>query len=264
MTLTDTHAHFYPGADHCQTIDAAIAAGVTRIIAVGGNPELNTGALQALAAAPGTLRATLGLDRDQAADLTDAGLGAFEKLLAQHSFCGIGETGLDYHHHPETRARQCRLFAAMYEAARRHHVPVVIHTREADGDTLAVLDEGRAGAPVHGVVHCFTGSRAFARELLDRGLYISFSGIVTFRNAGDLRDTAAYVPADRLLIETDSPYLAPVPLRGKTNQPAFLVHVAGCVAQCRGLPPDELAALTTANAQACFGCGGDARAGGPV
>jgi len=140
----------------------------------------------------------------------------------------------------------------MIALGRRLSLPLIIHTREADDDTLAILDEGFQQSPVPGVIHCFTGDIPFARKCLDRGLYISLSGIVTFRNADSLRAVAAYLPLDRLLLETDAPYLAPVPLRGQRNQPAFLPHVAQCVATARNIPLPDLAVATTTNAAACF------------
>ena len=254
--MTDTHAHFLPTDDHAAIIQRAADAGVNRIIAVGGSPELNAGALHAHAAAPDTIRIALGLDRDQAT--RPSNLPQFIAQLSQYSqssqpvLVSIGETGLDYHHTPRTRQAQRILFSEMTALARKKNLPLVIHTREADDDTLAILAEGFGQSPVPGVIHCFTGDIPFARKCLDLGLYISLSGIVTFRNADTLRAVAAYLPLDRLLIETDAPYLAPVPLRGQPNQPAFLPHVAQCVATARNMPLADLAAATTANAGVCF------------
>ena len=253
--LTDTHAHFLSHDAPAAIIQRAKDAGVTRIIAVGGSPELNEGALRAHQAAPETIGVALGLDRDQAT--RPEALAEFQNLLDKFShqpsaislsLCALGETGLDYHHNPGTRPAQLELFAKMIALARDRGLPLVIHTRDADDDTLAVLDEGLGQSPMRGVIHCFTGGIPFARKCLDRGLHISLSGIVTFRNADALRGVAAYLPLDRLLIETDSPYLAPVPMRGRANEPAFLPHVAECVAQCRGIPVALLADATRANA----------------
>jgi len=250
----DTHAHF--GGVAAPLLARAAQAGVTRIVACGGNPELNAGAEAAARAAPFHVRLALGLDRSQT-DLTEDGLAAFEVRLAAADICAVGESGLDYHHDVATRGRQTALFARMLAVAGRLRRPVIIHTREADDDTLALIDEGGSPALAArgrlGVVHCYTGGRTFARRLLDRGLYISFSGIVTFRNADALREVAAYVPDDRLLIETDSPYLTPVPLRGRPNEPAFVPHVAACVARARKVKPTVLARLTTGNAEDLFG-----------
>ncbi len=234
----------------------AVEAGVTRILAVGGNAELNAGAAAAVCAAPRQVRLALGLDRSQAG-LSAECVQAFESRLKAYALCAIGEAGLDYHHDAATRATQLTLFARMLDLAARRALPIIIHTREADEDTLAVMDEAGSAALAAagrlGVAHCYTGDKAFAGKLLDRGLYVSFSGIVTFRNAAALRDVSAYVPADRLLIETDSPYLTPVPLRGRPNEPAFITHVAACVARQRATSPADLAYATTRNAEALFG-----------
>lgn len=255
VAYTDTHAHF--GTEDAGAVVArAVAAGVTRILAVGGNPELNAGAEAAARAAPGHVRLALGLDRSQATATAER-LRDFEERFAASGSCALGEAGLDYHHDAHTRERQRDLFVRMLDLAARHGLPIVIHTREADDDTLAAI--GEAGSPVLasagrlGVVHCYTGGKAFARRLLDRGLAISFSGIVTFRNAAELREIAAYVPADRLLLETDSPYLTPVPLRGRPNEPAFVAHVAACVARQRGMDAAALADASTRNAECLFG-----------
>jgi TatD DNase family protein len=262
---TDTHAHF-GGDDATKTVARAVAAGVTRILAVGGNPDLNAGAEAAARAAPGQVRLALGLDRSQT-QVSAEGVNAFESSLSAVTLCAIGESGLDYHHDAATRPAQLALFARMLDLAARRALPIIIHTREADEDTLAVIDEAGSAALAAagrlGVVHCFTGGKAFASQLLDRGLCISFSGIVTFRNAGELREVASYVPADRLLIETDSPYLTPVPLRGQPNEPAFLPHVAACVARQRKLEAAGLAALTTRNAETLFGAWPDVPAPQP-
>ena len=255
MSLFDTHAHFLPSDDPAAIMRRAVDAGVTRVIAVGGSPELNQGALHAHAAAPENIRVALGLDRDQAARFASGAFAGFTRMVQSAppgACCAIGEAGLDYHHAPQTRPAQLKLFAEMTALARFLSLPLVIHTREADDDTLAVLDEGFSQSPANGVIHCFTGGIPFAKKCLDRGLLVSFSGIVTFRNADTLRAVAAYVPLDRLLLETDAPYLAPVPLRGRRNEPAFLPHTAQCVADARKMPLPLLAAATTANAGIIF------------
>ena len=153
------------------------------------------------------------------------------------------------------REEQKALFADMLDLAGELSRPVVVHSREADADTLEHLGRYAAANPDHtpGVLHCFTGSLEFARALLDIGMYISFSGILTFRNAEDLRQVARQIPEDRILVETDSPYLAPVPLRGKPNQPAYVKHVAACLAELRGWAPDDCARITSENASRLFG-----------
>ena len=254
-TYTDTHVHFDASSAATNAcVQRAQAAGVTRLLAVGGSPELNEAALAAAGAFPGPVKLALGWDRDQAGQDSAFSLHA---SAVSPSLSAIGEIGLDYHYHPETQAAQCELFAAMLRLGGERSLPVIIHTREADADTLRVLDEAgsraQAAAGRLGVVHCFTGGAEFARALLDRGLYLSFSGILTFRNADMLRSVARLVPADRLLIETDSPFLAPIPRRGQRNEPAFVVHVAEMLAALRGVTLEELAEQTNANAERLFG-----------
>lgn len=245
MTLFDTHAHFEGGAEETAAVLArAAAAGVTRLVAVGGSDALNAGVACAAAgsAAGVTVWRALGWDRDQ------AGRGVLPEL-DYTGVAAVGEIGLDYHCEGPTRHEQLDLFARQLELAKARDLPVIIHTREADDDTLGVLRE--IGA--RGVIHCFTGSPVFARKLLDLGFLISISGIVTFRAAENVRESARAVPLDRLLVETDSPFLAPVPLRGRANEPAFLVHTAAFLATLRGLRVEALAELTTANALGLFG-----------
>ena len=266
--FTDTHVHFDSSADATTaSVQRALEAGVTRLLAVGGNPELNAAAIAAARSFPAQVRLALGLDRDQAGKNYALGIRNYELNEERRtkneepasSLClaAIGEIGLDFHYHPETREAQCALFAEMLRLGAARDLPVIIHTREADDDTLRVLDEAssktRQGAGALGVVHCYTGGPEFARQLLDRGLYLSFSGILTFRNADLLREVARLVPADRLLIETDSPFLAPVPKRGQRNEPAFVVHVAELLATLRGVSLEQLADQTNANAERLFG-----------
>ena len=167
-------------------------------------------------------------------------LGSDSKVVA------IGETGLDYYYSAETREQQLASFKVHMQAANELAKPVIIHTRDAQQDTLDILKEGNV-ASCGGVLHCFTESWEMAKQALDMGMYISFSGIVTFRNAQALRDVALKVPEDRFLIETDSPYLAPVPHRGKQNHPGWVGHVAECLAQVRGCEVENIAAQSREN-----------------
>ena len=164
--------------------------------------------------------------------------------------CGIGEIGLDYHYDFAPRDVQQQVFAAQLNLARELDRPVIIHTREATDDTFAILKESGG---VRGVFHCFTGDEAMARRALEIGFYVSFAGIVTFPKAESLRAAARVVPADRILVETDSPYLAPVPFRGKRNEPAYVARVLESLAQTRDLAPQTLVAQTTDNFVALFG-----------
>ena len=236
-------------------MDRAAAAGVGRMLAVGGNPELNAGAVAAALAYPERVRLALGFDRDQAGAVApDEHMEILRGLAASRELAAVGETGLDFHYRPESAAAQCDLFAAHLRLADEWRLPVIVHTREAEAATLSVLDETAwRGEGLRGVAHCFTGDKKFASELLERSLAISFSGILTFRNAEVLRASAAYVPEDRLLIETDTPFLAPVPVRGQSNEPAFVAHVAACLADVRGVTVDRIAAVTRENAERLFG-----------
>lgn len=162
----------------------------------------------------------------------------------------VGETGLDYHYQPETRSAQIESFKLHLEAASELKKPIVIHTRAAQEDTLELLRQYRSS--VTGILHCFTESWEMAKEALTMGYYVSISGIVTFRNAENVREVARKIPLDRLLIETDSPYLAPVPFRGKANEPAYLPKVAECVADIRGISIEELIDATTENFHRLF------------
>lgn len=256
VKLYDTHVHFSGSAvEIAAMMERAVVAGVGRMVAVGASAELNSGALAAAAAYPARVRLALGFDRDQAAKATpEVYVDALRQLAAEHTLAAVGETGLDFHYRPESADVQCALFAAQLRLADEWRLPVIIHTREADEATLRVLDETPwRGQGVRGVIHCFTGEKKFAAELLDRAMAVSFSGIVTFRNADMLRESAAYVPEERLLIETDTPFLAPVPMRGQRNEPAFVAHVAECLATVRGVTAERIAEMTRANAERIFG-----------
>lgn len=244
MRLFDTHCHFETTDENeiAEILRRAKDAGVERVLAVGGSEVLNEAAVEA--AKLGAYCA-LGWDRDQIgadrpADETSRGT---ERVVA------LGEIGLDYHYTPETRKEQMALFASQLEEARARDLPVIIHTREAADDTIGLLKE----IPSRGIIHSFTGTRAEAREYLDLGFFVSISGIVTFKAADNVRDTALYIPNDRILIETDSPYLAPVPMRGKVNEPAFVRHTCEALAKLKGLDADVFAELTFKNAETVLG-----------
>ena len=261
MRLYDTHCHFETASpvEIAAILSRARAAGVEAVMAVGGSPALNAAAeLAAEVAASGEgmprVCFATGFDRDQ---VNSPGHPQPQKhpsvslclcVNPEHPQRAIGEIGLDYHYSPETREAQRELFGAQLEEAAKRNLPVIIHTREADDDTLALLRE----VPSRGVIHCYTGTPEAAKAFLDLGFYISFSGIVTFRLADNVRAAAAVVPDDRILIETDSPFLAPVPLRGKVNEPAFVRHTCEYLAARRGMAADDFAALTFANAEMAF------------
>ena len=267
MKLFDTHCHFETAdtAEIAAILSRAKAAGVEKLLAVGGSQALNAGVAAAMdangkwrmgngecrrdsqASFPDIVGA-IGFDRDQVGMTEGEIADALSSQFSIHDFKSLGEIGLDYHYSPETRKAQTALFAAQLEEARRRDLPVVIHTREAADDTIAILKE----IPSRGVIHCFTGEPAEARAYLDLGFYISISGIVTFRAADNVRESALVVPDDRILIETDSPFLAPVPMRGKTNEPAFVAHTCEFLAKLRGMAADDFAGLTFANAERLF------------
>lgn len=266
----DTHVHFEheAGADGIPVLlERARAVGVTQCVAVGATPVLNATAIEATQRFPECVRAALGYDRDQALRLAAlehgivaavAELGADIRRLqdAGGRIVAVGEIGLDFHYAPETALQQIELFRAQLQLAVSLELPVIVHSREANRETITELAEyvRQAGRRERlGVLHCFTGTSEFAEELLALGFHISFSGIVTFRNADPLRAVAAIVPGDRLLLETDTPFLAPVPHRGKRNEPAFVVQVAETMARVRNCPLECLARITTENAGRLFG-----------
>jgi TatD DNase family protein len=184
---------------------------------------------------------------DRPADAADA----TRAHLIRFDGCAVGEIGLDYHYDFSPPETQRQVFAAQLALARELDRPIIIHTREATEDTFSLL--AAAGGPLRGVFHCFTGDDEMARRALDIGFHLSFAGIVSFPKAQALRDTARLVPQDRLLIETDSPYLAPVPHRGKRNEPSFVARVLAVVAEIRGEPPEVVEGYTTRNFEALFG-----------
>lgn len=259
MNIFDTHAHFSEDPQKTASIlERAFHAGVSHLMAVGGSAELNRAAVTAAETADASRSApkvllALGLDRDQTAHAcTECPRYDFSTVIDnRRRISAVGEIGLDFHYSPETAKEQCDLFAAQLELAKELDLPVVIHTRDADDATLGVLDE----MDFHnGIIHCFTGSVPFERKLLDRGFMVSISGIVTFRAAENVREAARFAPDDRLLIETDSPFLAPVPMRGNENEPSFITHTLAFLADIRKTTPEALAALTAGNARRILKC----------
>lgn len=228
-----------------EVVAQASAAGVERMIDVGTDLATSTAAA-AKAAACDRVWATAGVHPHEARH----GTGGIEDLLGSDRVVAVGECGLDYHYNYSPPHDQQVVFATQIEIAHRCRMPLVIHTREAWDDTFAVLDEG--GVPDHTVFHCFTGGPEEARAALDRGAYLSFSGIVSFPSAGDVQAAAGLCPLSRMLVETDSPYLAPVPLRGKPNSPANLPLVGEALARAHSVSPQEVAEHTWANASAFY------------
>ena len=240
----DNHCHLESDSLEA-TVAQASSAGVERMIDVGTDAATSVAAI-AKAEASDRVWATAGVHPHEARH----GIGGIEELLGSNRVVAVGESGLDYHYNHSPPADQQVVFAAHIEMAHRHRMPLVIHTREAWDDTFAILDEG--GVPERTVFHCFTGGADEARAALDRGAYLSFSGIVSFPSADDVRAAAELCPMDRLLVETDSPYLAPVPLRGKPNTPANLPLVGEAVARVHGVAPEVVAEHTWDNAAAFY------------
>ena len=245
--MIDTHAHLTSLDDADEAIRRAAEAGVTRILTVGTNLD-DCRAARGLADRHEGVLAILGIHPHEAGTATPDDVAALRELLAHPKAVAVGETGLDWFRDYAAPADQRRLFAAELELATELGKPVVIHTRAADDDTLSVL----AGFDGTVVLHCFS-SPHMLKTALERGWYVSFAGNATFPKAVDLRLAATQVPAERILAETDSPYLAPQSVRGKRNEPAYVVHTLASLAQARGEEPAELERQIERNASACFG-----------
>jgi TatD DNase family protein len=247
LRWTDSHCHVPYEDVGEEVIDDARRAGVTRLISVGTDAAQSRAAMGVAAAYDGVW-ATVGLHPHDATE----GLAGIEGLLAgaDPNVVGVGECGLDYHYDHSPRPVQREVFAAQIALARARHLALVIHTREAWDDTFDIL--AAEGVPERTVFHCFTGGPLEARRGLDIGAWLSFSGIVTFKTAGDVRAAAALCPLDRLLVETDSPYLAPVPHRGRPNRPALVPLVGAAVAATKELAIEAVAKATWANAARVF------------
>jgi TatD DNase family protein len=243
----DSHCHLYDtrGADLDEVIHGARAAGVTRMVNVGCDAATTAAAID-IAARYGGVHATAGLHPHDATHGVDTITG----FLDDPHVIAIGECGLDYYYDRSPRDLQREVFAAQIQLAHQHGLPLVIHSRDAWADTFDVL--AAEGAPDRTVFHCFTGGVAEARRCVDLGAFLSFSGIVTFPTATEVRDAATWCPIDRLLAETDSPYLAPVPHRGRANRPAYVTHVVDTMARLRGAELDAIRQATVANACLAF------------
>jgi TatD DNase family protein len=245
--MIDTHAHLDACAEPAGVlVERARAAGVTRILTVGTGIDSSLAALEA-AGADGVF-AIVGIHPHQAGDGEADRLDELRVLLSDDRVVAVGETGLDHYRDYAPRERQLRLFEQQLELAADAAKPVVVHTRAADAETTDALSNF-AGTVI---LHCFS-SPPLLTVALDRGYYVSFAGNVTYPRAADLRRAAFAVPADRILVETDSPYLAPQPRRGRPNEPANVVHTVAALAEARGESPEELAAAIDANASAAFG-----------
>jgi TatD DNase family protein len=248
VKFVDSHCHlddrqFDP--DRAETIARARAAGIETMLAIGtgdGPPDLE--AAIRLADQHEFIYATIGVHPHDAAKASEETFSRMGALLRHPKVRAVGEIGLDYHYDFSPRDAQRTVFERQLALAAQADLPVVIHTREAWEDTVSIL---RAAAPRAGIMHCFTGDAAQAREALDLGFHLAFGGVLTFPKATAVREAARITPANRLLLETDCPYLAPVPMRGKRNEPAFLVKTASSLAEVRGISLEEIAVQTTEN-----------------
>lgn len=253
--LIDTHCHldasyFEEGA--AAVIERARAEGVGAFVCIGVGGEAEARGAVELARGRPEVVATVGVHPHDASSLSPELEATLAELAAAPEVVAIGEIGLDYHYDHSPREVQREVFRKLVGFARERRLPIVVHTREAAADTLEIL-KSEGARDVGGVIHCFSEDRAFAEVALDLGFDLSFSGIVTFKNARSVQEVAAWAPAERILVETDAPYLAPHPFRGKRCEPAHVVHTARAVAALRQLSLEEIAVLTSDNACRRFG-----------
>ncbi len=255
--LIDAHAHVSTprfDADRAEVLARAAAAGLVAIVDVGCDLA-SSEASAALAAREPLVWATAGVHPHEARHWDEGTADALRALAARPRVVGLGEMGLDFHYDHSPRDVQRRVFRAQLALARELDLPAVLHVREAYDEALETLDEAAQGpgAPLRGVAHCFTGDARQALGFVQRGFCVSFTGVVTFKNAATIQEAARAVPRERLMVETDCPYMAPVPLRGQRCEPAFVAHTARALAALRGEDEAALAAATARNAAALFG-----------
>lgn len=251
----DTHAHLDQtefDEDRQQVLERAAAAGVTSILAV-GITAISSEATVQLAAANQDVYAAAGIQPNYAGQAEPGDWDRIQTLIQQPNVVALGETGLDRYWDYTPFEVQQDYFDRHLRLSQQTGLPVVIHSRDCDNDILAMLREAAARGPIRGIMHSFCSTAEMAAECLELGLHVSFAGMATFRKSGELREVARQIPDDRILIETDSPYLSPHPLRGKRNEPAHVVHTAACLAEVRGQTLEAFAALTTQNARRLFG-----------
>lgn len=258
IRLIDTHAHIaygdYTAAEVPELLDRARQAGVTRIITVGAGQGV-TGNEQARELAerfPEMLAFTVGVHPHDVKEMKAGDAETLEQLLHHPQAVAVGEVGLDYYYEHSPRDLQREKLKEFINLARKHDLPLVIHDRGSGDECYALLKAEGNGTP-KGVTHCFTGTEDLAKKYLDLGFYLSFTGIITFKKADEVREIVRFVPLDRLMVETDSPFLSPVPYRGKRNEPAYVLEVAKAIADIKGLSLEKVAEQTSANAMACFG-----------
>ncbi len=254
--LIDSHAHIQGpefSADVDQVIRRAGEAGVEKIIVVGGAGDLssNNAGLELAGSYPG-LYATVGMHPHDAKEVNEEVFQRLTELARGPKVVAVGEAGLDFYYDHSPRQLQIDLFRRFIQMARQSRLPLVVHVRDAHREAAEMIQREGEG-DLRGVIHCFTGDYDAARAFLDLGFYLSFTGIISFKNADSLRDVARKLPLDKILIETDSPYLAPVPHRGKRNEPSFVRYVAETLSQVKGVDIDQIASATSRNAEMLFG-----------
>src|SRR3954468_807831 len=251
--MIDSHCHLDPqyfDADRAEVLARAREAGVEAFVCVGVGRGLEAPrAAVALATAEPDVYATVGVHPHDVAAMHESDWSALAELARRPRVVGVGETGLDYHYDHSPRELQQAAYRRFVTMARTARLAVVSPVRDAHADAATILREEKAG---DGVIHCFSGGVAEARAYLDLGQYLSFSGILTFKNAGNLREAAAFAPLDRILIETDAPYLAPIPHRGRKNEPAYIAETLAALAAVRGIPAAEVDAATATNTRRLF------------
>lgn len=251
MAWIDVHAHLDMLEDSPEiALQKAKEAGVSKIVTIGTEPSDHEFVLKTARQFYPDVYCTLGVHPHQGIQWKEDVGEWIERHLPEKEVIAIGEIGLDYYYNQSPVENQKEAFRRQLDMAKRFKLPVQIHTREAEQDTVEILKEFKG--EVRGLIHCFTSSNDLAKAVLDLGYNISFSGVVTFKNAENLRETCKMVPLDRLHVETDSPFLAPVPQRGKKNTPAFVVHTASLVAQLKGVSEEKLAEATNENARQLF------------
>ncbi len=254
MRLIDTHCHLdFPelAKDRAGVLSRAASAGVRRMITISTEVE-KFAEIAAIAESAEEIYCSVGTHPSHAHQEREFSAHELAALAAHPKCVAIGETGLDYHYDRAPRGLAHRVFRAHIGAARKTGLPLVIHSRDADADMAAILADEMAKGPFKALLHCFTSGPALAEAALALGCFVSFSGVVTFKNSHELREIAKSVPLDRMLVETDAPFLAPTPYRGKTNEPAYVAETARLLAGLKEIEPEALAEITTNNAMRLF------------
>lgn len=253
--LVDSHCHLdFPdfAAERGEVLARARRAGIGAFLTICTKVS-EFDAVKAIAESADDVWCSVGIHPHEAASQPATDAATLSALARHPKVVGIGECGLDFYYEHSPRERQAEVFRAHAAASRDTGLPLIVHTRDADDETAAILTEEAGKGSLTGVIHCFTSGPQLAEIALNIGFYLSFSGILTFKTAENLRAVARTAPLDRILVETDAPYLAPVPMRGKRNEPSFVVHTAALLAELRGLAPAELAERTTENFFRLFG-----------